>query len=204
MPACKVLILYNPPVLPANHPEAISEHSLLDTVAAVQRSLHARGYQVSTVGMTYQPGLLVDAVRRYRPDAVFNLFEGTNEHGHTVACAAALLEWLGVPFTGCAFDTLCLARNKALTKNVLRGAGLPTPDFFVVERLPMPASRLAWPVIVKPNLHDASLGIDHSSVVTNQADLEARILHVQRTCGPEVLVEEFIAGREFTVPLVGT
>ena len=60
--------------------------------------------------------------------------------------AAGILDWLGIPFTGCPHPALCLARNKHLTKYLLRGAGLPTADSFVVEELPVPECELVWPV----------------------------------------------------------
>src|SRR5262249_20724409 len=95
-----------------------------------------------------------------------------------------------------------LALNKHLTKNLLRGAGLPTPEFFVVEDLPIPECRLEWPVIVKPATQDASVGLDQGSVVTDQRSLNRRVAAMLENYGPPVLVEEFIRGREFNVALI--
>src|SRR6202035_5287419 len=118
---------------------------------------------------------LLDGLRRRRPDVVFNLFEGTADHGTTEAYVAGLLDWLHLPFTGSPFHTLCLARSKHLTKHLFQGAGLPTPAFFVVEELPVPECNLEWPVIVKPALQDASVGLDQGSVVTVQQGLNDRV-----------------------------
>src|SRR6202035_1220730 len=118
---------------------------------------------------------LLDGLRRRRPDVVFNLFEGTADHGTTEAYVAGLLDWLHLPFTGSPFHTLCLARSKHLTKHLFQGAGLPTPEFFIVEDLPTPPCRLEWPVIVKPAQQDASVGLDQGSVVTDQERLDARV-----------------------------
>jgi D-alanine-D-alanine ligase len=115
---------------------------------------------------------------------------------------AGLLEWYDIPFTGCPFPTLCLARSKHLTKRLLQGAGLPTADFFVVEDLPVPACPLDFPVFVKPAEQDASVGVDQGSVVTNQLQLNERVSHVLCTFGPPVLVEQFIDGREFNVGVI--
>ncbi len=133
---------------------------------------------------------------------VFNLFEGLADFGSTEAHVAGLLEWLGIPFTGSPYQTLCLARSKHLTKHLLQRAGLPTPDFFVVEDLPVPPCPLDWPVIVKPALQDASVGLDQGSVVTTQDDLNERVAYLLDTYGPPVLVEQFIRGREFNVAVI--
>jgi D-alanine-D-alanine ligase len=202
MALAKVLILYNEPVLPEDHPDAVSEHEILYTSDAVAANLIQAGYTVERLGASRDPATLVDGLRRHRPDVVFNLFEGTADHGHTEAYAAGVLEWLGIPFTGSPFEALCLARNKHWAKHLLRGAGLPTADFFVVESLPAPPCPLSWPVIVKPALQDASVGVDQQSVVTDQQGLEDRIAYLLRAYGPPVLVEQFIRGREFSVAVI--
>src|SRR5438105_5019218 len=198
----RVLVLYNEPVLPANHPDAESEHEILYTVEVVAKTLLQAGFEVSRLGASYNPGTLLVGLRNLRPDVVFNLFEGTADQGHTEAYVAGLLEWLGVPFTGSPFQTLCLARSKHLTKHLLQGAGLPTPAFVAIQDLPVPPCVLEWPVIVKPANQDASVGLDQGSVVTDQVGLEARVASLLQSYGPPVLVERFIRGREFNVALI--
>jgi D-alanine-D-alanine ligase len=198
----RVLILHNQPILPVDHPDADSEHEVLFTADAVRKALVEAGYEVDLLEAGRDPGAMLDGLRRHRPDVVFNLFEGLADFGDTEAHAAGLLEWLGIPFTGCPYQTLCLARSKHLTKHLLRGAGLPTPEFFVVEDLPVPSSSLEWPVIVKPANQDASVGVDQGSVVADQQRLEERVAWVLENYGPPVMVEEFIRGRELNVGLI--
>ena len=195
----RVLILFNQPVLPSSHPEVESEHEILDTVEAVELALTGKGFRVGKLGVSHDPGALVQGVQRFRPDVVFNLFEGTGDDGNNEAYAAGLLQWMKVPFTGCPAQTLSLARNKALTKHFLRSAGLPTPDFFLIEDGVVPACPLEWPVIVKPADLDGSVGLDQGSVVCNQEELEQRVASLLERYGVPVLVEEFIRGREFNV-----
>jgi D-alanine-D-alanine ligase len=202
MTMTKVLILYNEPTLPPEHPDAQSEHEVLLTVAAVRRALEAGGFQVGQLGISHDPGKLLSGLKRQRPDAVFNLFEGTADRGETEAFADGILEWLYVPFTGCAFQSACLGRNKPLTKLLLRSAGLPTADFLVVDELPVPKCSLEWPVIVKPGSQDASVGIDQQSVVTDQGQLEERAKLMLESYGAPVLIESFIPGREINVGVV--
>jgi D-alanine-D-alanine ligase len=200
----RVLVLYNEPVLPANHPDAASEHEILSTVEFVSKTLVHAGFEVGCLGVCKDPSVLWTALQEQRPDAVFNLFEGTADHGHTEAYVAGLLEWQGVPFTGSPFQTLSLARSKHLTKHLFQGARLPTPEFFIVDDLPMADCPLQWPVIVKPALEDASIGLDQGSVVTDPHRLQQRVAHLLREYGPPVLVEEFIRGRELNVAVIET
>jgi D-alanine-D-alanine ligase len=204
MPPARVLILHNEPALPPGHPDFESEHEIVHTVDAVAKTLGEAGFDVSRLGLGADAAVLLAGVRGRRPDVVFNLYEGTATHGLTEAYVAGLLEWHGVPFTGSPFQTLSLARSKHLTKYLFRGAGLPTPEFFVVEELPVPECPLSWPVIVKPALQDASVGLDQGSVVTDQSRLDDRVAWLLRAYGPPVLVEEFIRGRELNVALIET
>jgi D-alanine-D-alanine ligase len=204
MPPQRVLILYNEPVLAADHRDADSEHEILYTADAVQRTLQGAGYEVSRLGVSYEPDVLLAELRRQQPDVVFNLYEGTATHGQTEAYAAGLLEWFGVPFTGCPSHSLALAKMKHLAKHLLRSAGLPTAEFFVVEDLALPPCPLAWPVIVKPATQDASVGLDQGSVVTDQEKLLHRCAYLLQEYGPPVLVEQFIDGREFCLGVIET
>jgi D-alanine-D-alanine ligase len=197
-----VLVLYNEPVLPRDHPEAESEYDVLETLADTVKVLTGAGFAVRKLGVSHDPRPLLDEVNRHRPDAVFNLFEGVPTRPGTEVAAAALLEWLGVPYTGCPSLSLALGRDKVRSKHLLAAAGLPTPDYLVVEGDPAPEWRGAWPAFVKPALEDASVGIDQGSVVTDPAQLAARIRYLLDNHGPPLLVEEFVGGREFHVNVI--
>jgi D-alanine-D-alanine ligase len=141
-------------------------------------------------------------VRRSKPDAVFNLFEGTGDDGSNEAAVAGILEWMGIPFTGCPSQAMMVARNKPLAKRLLRGARLPTPEFEVVEDLRSYRCRLDWPVIIKPAMQDASVGVDQGSVVSDNSSLLERVTLLLEQYGPPALIERFIPGREFNVGIV--
>ena len=198
----RILVLYNEPVLPPDHPDAESERDVLMTVEAVSRSIAGAGMEVVRLGVSRDPAALVAGLQAHRPDAVFNLFEGTGDQADNEAYVAGILEWFGVPFTGCPQQTLCVARNKHLTKHLFQGAGLPTSPFFVVDRLPVPEHDLCWPRIVKPAMQDGSVGLDQGSVVTEQAKLQERVALLLDRYRQPVLVEEFILGRELNVSLI--
>src|SRR4051812_31323713 len=121
MSAPKVLVLHNQPTLPDNHPDALSEHDIVYAATDIGNHLKAAGYEVTQLGAGNDPAPLLTGLCAARPEVVFNLFEGTHDRGQTEAFAAGLLEWLGLPFTGSPCDALALARNKQLTKRLLRG-----------------------------------------------------------------------------------
>jgi D-alanine-D-alanine ligase len=202
MPKPPILVLFNKPVLPPNHPEAGSEYDILETVADTAKILVAAGFGVRQLGIDRDPRPLLDELRDYPPLAIFNLFEGLATHPGTEVSAAALLEWLGVSFTGCPSSALVWGRDKIRTKHLLAAAGLPTAPYAVVEDEPVAEWTGGWPAIVKPALQDASVGIDQGSVVTSQEELTARVRLLLDGYGPPVLVEKFVTGREFLVHVV--
>jgi len=202
MESARIVVLYNEPVLPPGHPDYESEREVVDTAEVVAKYLTEAGFVVIPMGAGPDAQSALAGLIARQPDAVFNFYEGAADRIETEDYMAALMEWLGIPFTGSSFRTLGLARNKHLAKLLLRGGGLPTPEFLVVHALPVPPCPIAWPVIVKPAGQDASVGVDQGSVVQDQESLSKRVADLLHRYGPPVLVEAFVAGREFNVGVV--
>ncbi len=197
-----VLMLCNQPLLPKDHPDAESEHTVVAIAEKLMDLLREASFSVAFLQLGADPTLLWQELKERRPDVVFNLYEGQLDNPETESYVAGLLEWAGVPYTGSPFTTLSLARAKDTAKHLLRGARLPTADFMIVDRVPMPACTLEFPVIVKPARQDASVGVDQESVCVNPFQLDERVRYIHATYGAPVLVEEYIDGREFNVALV--
>ena len=195
----RILVLYNLPVLPPEHPDYASEVDVVETVDEIEKVLPADKYVVERFGYAREPRDLLRKLDDWKPDAVFNLFEGEADRTETEIHNAALLESFGVPFTGAGTFGLALARDKIRTKYVLAGAGVRSAPFMVVACMPVADWPHLWPAIVKPAYQDASVGIDQGSVVDSQAELHARVEYVLKTYGGPVLVEQFIHGRELHV-----
>lgn len=202
MAAVRVTLLYNEPTLPADHPDADSEHDVLETVDVIAKHLQAAGLQVSRLGTTGDPKALLIGLEAAKPDVVFNLFEGTAGWGRSEEYVAGVLELLKLPYTGCPTLPMTLCRDKPLAKRLFAGAGIPTAPYVVIPEGPIPPCPMAFPVIVKPGQEDASVGIDQKSVCRNEAELEERIEYLRRRYGPSILVEQLIVGREFHVPVI--
>lgn len=109
----------------------------------------------------------------------------------------------GICFTGSDKNAMCLEMNKPLAKQQVLNAGLQTPQYFISTlETPSFEHKLAYPLFVKPTSSGGSKGIDEKSVVYTQAELESKIssLHTERQS--DVLVEEYLPGREFSVAVV--
>lgn len=197
-----VLMLYNEPLLPKDHPDAASEHTVVGIAEGLVKVLAAEGFRVTPLQLGTDPSVLWTELKKRKPDVVFNLFEGNLDNTETESFVAGLLDWSGIPYTGSPFPALSLARAKHTSKYLFQGAGLPTADFQIVEELPAPVCRLEFPVIVKPATQDASVGVDQQSVCTNARQLSERVEYIFTTYGPPVLIEEYIPGREFNIALI--
>lgn len=195
----RVTILYNEPTLPPDHPDADSERDVLDTVDVVSKILLDSGLPFARLGVGTDPAAILDGLRAQAPDVVFNVYEGTAGWGESETYVAGLLELLRIPFTGSSVQPILIAKSKPLTKQLLRTAGLPTASFLLLESPDVPECELSWPVIVKPALQDASVGIDQNAVVTTPRALADRVAYIFKTYGGPVLVEQFIRGREFHI-----
>jgi D-alanine-D-alanine ligase len=116
----------------------------------------------------------------------------------------AILELLGVPFTGSSSVTLAVALDKAKTKQILASGGIPTPPWQLFPTPNTPLNpKLDFPLIVKPNREGSSKGIWRESVVGDEAALRRQVAHVYQRYRQEVLVEEFIDGVELTAGVIG-
>lgn len=146
----------------------------------------------------------LDALSALQPDLVVNLCESLAADSRGEMAVPVLLELAGLPYTGSSALSLGLALHKHKAKELLRARGVSTPGFAVVERLEdVLGVELPFPLIVKPAREDASVGITFDSVVHDRAALGRAVEWVLRTFHQPALVEQFIAGREVYVPLLG-
>ena len=136
-------------------------------------------------------------------DVVFNLFEGFCGDPPTEALVPETLNKLGIIYTGCKPDVLRLALDKAGVKVILKAAGMPTPDFQLLNPETLHTFRLGYPCIVKPRNEDASHGITAKSLVRNLASLKRQVKAVSEAYGGSALVEQFMGGREFNATVMG-
>ena len=140
-------------------------------------------------------------------NAVFNAAdEGYNMNTQLEPQIPAILDIIGVPYTGSNYLTLGLCLDKVKTKQLLIANGLPTADFIVIEEKideNIDLKKLKFPMIVKPSREDGSIGIKADSVVDNKKELINKVNEVLKIYKQPILVEEFIQGREIYVGILG-
>ncbi len=193
----KVVILYNRPA-----PGDPASEDVLAQARLVETALAERGAATARVELADDLRGMLDALLDARPDIVFNLAESVNEDPRLYPNVAAVLELLGVPFTGCGSWCMMATTDKPLAKLALAGAGLPTPAWTTADAAgPAALDRVDPPWIVKPALEDASIGVDDASVVSEPASLAAAL---RRRGDRKRLVEHYVEGREFNLSLLET
>jgi D-alanine-D-alanine ligase len=195
----RVAILYNAPSTKADDPRFASEADVVEVAREIANKLASANLQVTMLPATPPLGALVSALENEPPDAVFNLIEGYAGRSAGEAWITGLLDLLAIPYTGCPPEAQSLCHSKSRTKALLTGSGLPTAPMLVHSTCDFPSPPFEGPYFVKPDAEDASLGIDQASVVTNRAGLGARVEHLQKTFGRDVLIESYLPGGEFNV-----
>jgi D-alanine-D-alanine ligase len=170
----------------------------------IQTALAANSHESWFVCIEQNVQSLVDALARSKPDIVFNLSESFGGKSSLDSNVAALLNLLGLRYTGSSPSGLMLAGDKTHFKKVLSFHYLRTPEFATLYRGALDhAGELSFPLIVKPPQEDASLGITSKSVVHDLRELLQKIDEIQEAYQQPVLVEEYIEGREFYIGVLG-
>ncbi len=182
--------------------DQVAEFDFDETVDALEAAIAAGGHTVARIGTARQLCQRLLAGERW--ELVYNIAEGL--HGRSrEAQVPCLLELYQIPYT-CSDPLVCaLTLDKALTKRVVRDAGLATPAFEVVHTSAQAAQcRLRYPLFAKPLAEGTGKGIGSDSRITHAAQLVQVCTRLLETYRQPVLVEEYLPGREFTVGIVGT
>ena len=173
---------------------------LEDVAGALREAGHA--VELLAIGTSIEPAMA--ALREAAPDLVFNLTESFGGKSALEASLAAMLNLMGLRYTGSSPAGLVLAGDKILSKKLLGFHGIHTPEFATLYRGQLDhADDLSFPVIVKPPQEDGSLGISEMSVVRDLRELLERMNELQSIYQQPVLIERFIPGREFYVGVLG-
>jgi D-alanine-D-alanine ligase len=172
----------------------------------VVRTLREIGHDVRVLGIGYELKPVRDSIAEYKPHIVFNILTDFHDVVTYEAHFVSFLELCKQPYTGCNPRGITLAGDKALSKQILAWHRIPCPLFTVfplrtkIARLP---SRMHFPVIVKSAVQHGSAGIAQASVVHDDKELKERVGFLHRTLQTDVVVEQFLEGREFTVSILG-
>ncbi|WP_273265838.1 D-alanine--D-alanine ligase family protein [Flexistipes sinusarabici] len=164
----------------------------LTTGTAMGNSLKKNGYKniiFMDIGGNFFKELL-----EIKPDICVNGLHGKfGEDGKI----QAVLESLKIPYTGSGVAASCLAFDKAYSKYILRGAGLPTAEFIIASKDNQKPPFL--PCVVKPAREGSTIGI---SIVKQEGEYK-RALKIAAQYDGKIVVEKFLDGKEITVGILG-
>ena len=182
--------------------EEEAEFDRPETIAALTEALRRLGHVVEPVEVSGPASQTVARLESLAPDVVFNTAEGRRGRFRE-AFYPGLFDELGLPYTGSDAWVCALTLDKRLTKILLAGHGVPMPGSVFVEKLDDLVDKdLRFPVIVKPNFEGSSKGISLDSIVEDPHVLPMRVGEILARYPLGVLVEEFIEGRDVTVPFL--
>ena len=181
---------------PARGPVSADEQRALASGSVVQ-SVPPPPDALKQLAREALPRLVSTLPRRGDTDVVFiGLHGGSGEDG----TIQSLLDLTGVPYTGSGHLPSALAMDKEVTKQLFRQGGVSTADWLMAPAtIDEVRAALGFPVIVKPSKQGSTVGL---SIVKDPAELQPAIDEAFRH-DDEVMIEQFIAGREFTVGILG-
>ncbi|VEJ09604.1 D-alanine--D-alanine ligase [Actinobacillus delphinicola] len=172
----------------------------LQSGAAVLNALKSQGFNAEGIDPQNYP---VATLKEAGFDRVFNILHGRGGEDGTMQ---GLLEQIHLPYTGCGVLASALSMDKMRTKMMWHAYGLPVAKMVVITRNTLnnldPVAiekELGMPVMVKPSLEGSSVGL---TKVKNVEDLKSAVLHALEF-DETVLIEEWLDGEEFTVPILG-
>lgn len=150
--------------------------------------------------------LLMDYLRQYKPEFVFNLCdEGFNNVATQELHIPALLEMLDIPYSGAQPSCLALCYNKSIVRAVANAMEIPVPLETYYDPIDQAANLPSiFPALLKPNFGDSSIGITKDAVVYNSQSL-VTYLDKLKTMMPKtpILIQEYLSGAEYSVGIIG-
>jgi D-alanine-D-alanine ligase len=203
----KVLVLFDG-IRPTKIDEDLSKEMKTEdwkTEANVMATLGTLGYTAEHLAIFDDLDLVRQKMESFAPDVLFNLVEQFKNNPGFDQNIVSLLEMQGVPFTGCGATGLVLCKHKAISKKILTYHRIHTPNFVVIvrgQRIARPR-HLKFPILVKPVKEEASYGISQASFVETDEQFRERVSFIHEKHDSDVIAEEYIAGRELYVSLMG-
>ncbi len=168
---------------------------------AILNALKSKGYNAEP--MEFVPETLVEDIKKSGCDIVFNAVHGKyGEDGRI----AAVFDMIDMPYTSCGVLSSAVTMDKVMTKHLFRSAGISTPKSLVYRKSDCDRDLAAeimkefsLPVVVKAASQGSSIGVE---IVEKVEDLKAALANSFKY-DEAVLVEEFIKGRELSIPVYG-
>lgn len=171
----------------------------------VRNTLLKLGHEVIPFGIYNDIEEFIKLVKEEKPDLVFNMSEAFSGKRDFEPNLTALMQLVGVPFTGAGPMSLQLCKDKGLTKVILGYHQIRTPKFIVAKKSKPVQSlkKFQFPAFIKPLQLESSEGISQVSYAENEKEALARVKFIHERLGVDAIIEEFIDGREVYVSILG-
>ncbi len=203
----RILVLMHHDLVPPDDVSGLPDQRVgeMKTEYDVVQALTKLGHTVFKLGVTDDLREIRNTLEREKPHLVFNLLEEFRGEAIFDQNVVAYLELLGIPYTGSNPRGLLLARDKALSKQLLSYHRIRVPKFavFPLGRKVKRPRRLEFPLIVKALDEDSSIGISQASIVQDDEKLVERVAFVHEKVRSNAIAEQFIPGRDVYVAVLG-
>src|SRR6266699_3983213 len=203
----RIIVLVHQDLVPPDSLEGLNDKEKIEikTEYDVISTLKKMGHDVYAIGLYNQLNAIGNALLEYKPHIAFNLLE--EFHGYPLydQHVVSYLELMKQPYTGCNPRGLTICRDKALSKMVLAYHRIHVPAFavFHMNRKVKRSKRLKFPLLVKSISEEGSVGIARASIVNDDEKLAERVEFIHRQTKTHAIAEQYIAGREIYVSVIG-
>lgn len=203
----RVIVLCHEDLVPPDSVDGLTPKEIapFKTEWDVISTLKKMGHEVSPVGVYNNLGVIGNALLEHKPQMAFNLLE--EFHGYPLydQHVVSYLELMKQQYTGCNPRGLTICRDKALSKMVLAYHRIHVPAFavFHMNRVVKRSKRLKFPLLVKSISEEGSVGIARASIVHDDDKLAERVEFIHRQTKTHAIAEQYIAGREIYVSVIG-
>ena len=213
----KILVCYNSPVsvfsIYNGKPEDknsdfkdLSEHSFSSQMTEIENYLRSFFMEVKSLAIDGNIYRTIKEINAFNPDAIVNFVESVEGISFYEYCIVGLYELLGYNYTGNIPSTLGNCLNKTRAKEILTANGIRTPGALILQpgqKFTGKDIKLNYPLILKLNDEDASIGISENSVVKDYRELKKQYNFLSDTYKKKIIVEEYITGRELNCAIIG-
>ncbi|MFP4472513.1 MAG: P1 family peptidase [Candidatus Omnitrophota bacterium] len=184
--------------------DSVEQAELLtpEEIDQIRKAIISLGHDVIPVEVSGMNDAVVEELLKTKPELIFNLAEGKTGESRE-AQYPAIYEHLGIPYTGGPASLLHVCLDKRLTEIILEKRGVRVPKGCLIT----PENRdvlddIPFPILIKPNYEGSSKGITENSIIEERGQADKIIDKLLKEFPEGLDVEQFIKGREFTVPLL--
>jgi D-alanine-D-alanine ligase len=180
------------------------EDDVLIQAEVVSWALANLGYESTLMPFSVDNRAMGEKLLAFNPAFVFNLVETVEGTGRLIYLAPAVLDKIGISYTGAKTEAIFLTSNKIVAKRFLSKAGMATPHWLSAEDIRRGAAVAAGTYIIKSVWEHASIGLhdDATVFVSNPDDLLFELQSRREKLGGECFAEVFIEGREFNLSVL--